>query len=85
MNDQSIIKVVFPVAFTAVSLFLLIAGLACYYNNDFSVIKQGECQGVYISGLFMTFIVCLVIGFALLTKIVDSFSALVGQRRLTSS
>jgi hypothetical protein len=71
MSDRIIIKFVLPIALTATSLFLLISGWFCYYKRDYSVIKQNECESVFISGILMLFIIGTILAFVLLFKIVD--------------
>lgn len=56
-------------AFVCTGLGLLIAGYSCTYNNK--PIVAGDCQSVYITGIFMTFIVGVCILFAVFVCIVD--------------
>jgi hypothetical protein len=59
-------------AICIISLFLLISGWFCHYRNDTTIIKQVDCERVFISGLFMTFLMGVTSLFGLLLWINDS-------------
>ena len=56
-------------AFVCTGFGLFIAGYNCTYNNK--PIVSGDCQSVYIAGIFMTFFVGVVLVFALLFCLVE--------------
>ena len=85
MSDRIIINFVLPTALIGTSLFLLISGLVCYYKHDYSVIKQNDCENVFISGLIMMFIIGIICAFMLLFKIVDICESNLRRSGLTSS
>ena len=56
-------------AFVCTGLGLFVAGYSCTYNNKPTV--SGNCETIYIAGIFMTFFIGVALVFALLFCLVE--------------
>lgn len=65
------IEIIISLAIVATAMGLLIAGHECYYNRTPLINNNANCEGVYISGILMMFLIGCLLMFALFACIVD--------------